>query len=323
MKYQLVRTTESKTAKPIFITSFKRHSHPSWNFFHNADVLSSTTTAAFSLLWIKYIASANQSYLTPILYLSTPYAFGRFFYSPDKNFNYELTMELTANVGSLLAPSLMSGIMYSSVGFFPAMATAAIAGIAAIGITRGVARIGKLFYDEYTDNSQDNKKRTPSLPEPWHRKNVFQNSYVMAGMSSGIGFACYQNQLLDELGLGIYLSVSFIMHAAFNTSDYVWCCSKKSDWTARNLITDMTAIGLATFLPLAFTATFAATGAAATVISGTATIIAINIAAAAATKILSECCATLFYAHQDCKGEKQYEKISDLEMGQIIPHATA
>ncbi len=315
---------------------------PTWNFVQNTDVISSASTAAFFLLLQKAEINLIARYFVPAFSIfALTEAFLLTYYHKERPYrsNYNFVMDSAANVLSVTTSTVATGLVASSVtAFFPAMATGLIASMIAVGTVRFLSRVTKLAYDVYTDNLEnDEDDAEATIPQrstiefrsgsrrakPSIVEGVFRNFYVTAGVSSGIGLACWQNDLFDKVGLGVWLGLNLMAHMALKATPYRFCgleCSGKNpEWSYRSAVTDFAAFGLASFLPLAFTATFASTGAAATIVSGAAAIIAINIGAAVATRILSGCCATLFHVYQAYKDEKISEQISELTARNSIP----
>ncbi len=275
---------------------------PTWDFVQNTDVISSASAAALFLLLQKRETNLFTKFIPGLLIFALTEAFLLAYYRKEQPYrsNYNFMMDSAANVLSVGTSTAATALVFSAAAFYPAMATGMVASMVTVGAVRFLARVTKWRHDARTghlENNYEQKGPTPSLTE-----SVFQNFYVTASISTGISLALFKNHMINNIAYGAWNGANLLVHLCLQIGvQYIPYLRQSTErdrsWICWRAYTDLAAFNCPSLLPTALSATFALTGTVATIVSGTAAIIAINIGAAAAVRILSVCAATFFKRH--------------------------
>ncbi len=310
-----------------------RPSTPSRNFVHLTDVVPSALTAGFFLSLVQYAnLNLNAKYSVPALgiFLLTELFLYKYYQKErPRRSNYNFVMDSFASAGSVTVTTAATKFAFpaaittaatmftfSAATLFPVIATGLVAPMVAVGTVRFLSRITKLGYDAWREYQLE-----PDVDERPHAKRsitegVFQNFYVTASITSGILFTCWKNGVIGKTPFFVWSAVNFGAHFVLNGVKKYSGNGNKDAW--QSTWSDWIAFSCVNLLPyFVFTATFATTGAAATIVSGTAAIIAINIGATVVAQgagyvlgALSQCAATFFKNHREFDVEKEFTATS-------------
>lgn len=304
-----------------------QHNTINWNIVHNFNVSAATSVSIMiaisnHLAWSLKYNSLIPACVFGFLHQIAIHQFHK--NNPSSETNYTYAIDTLTNVGASYIPSLVIPLYYASAGFFPALSVGIAAGVATTMLFRLLASGIKACYNTAQSQpkieadqliiSPDLEDHPPLgdellIPEgsteqlklrPVNWYNLVTNTAASTGIVSAVGLELSHRDILflgNTIALAAYLTVNFAIHAAIHAYHY----KNQQPHDTREFGLNILATATAAFLPYAIGATFATVG----FIPAICSVMVINVGAATATRVLTNCYDSLFNCHQKLRRKKE------------------